>query len=125
MHVLIVDDSAEFRELLIAFLKVVSPAARPSVASSGYEAIGLLQPHADIDLVICDHGMAQGNGVEVFQHIQTIPRAIPFVLFTASSDVDESDFEGKNLLGIVPKHDLPALERLLLNFEPQPEASPH
>jgi len=86
MHVLLVDDIQDTRELFdIAF---VSAGHRTATASSGAQALELIAKHR-FDAVVLDIEMPHMNGWEVLEVIQQLPlgEQVPVILFSAYDDL--------------------------------------
>lgn len=85
-HVLVVDDSATMRRMVIACLQPLS-GLRISEASSGLEAIErlVLSP---VDLIILDLNMPDMHGLDVLRFLQQHPtyRNIPVLVLTTRGD---------------------------------------
>jgi two-component system chemotaxis response regulator CheY len=89
MHsILVVDDSATMRRMVIASLRALSD-VQYHEAGSGLEAIErlALQP---VDLMILDLNMPDMHGIEVLQFVRghTRYQAIPVIVLTTRGDTD-------------------------------------
>jgi two-component system chemotaxis response regulator CheY len=84
--ILVVDDSASMRKMVIASLRTI-PGTTFSEASNGLEAIEKLTLQ-HFDAIMLDMNMPDMNGMEVLQFIrnQQIYRHIPVVVLTTRSD---------------------------------------
>lgn len=114
MKVLLAEDDADTREL-IAFLLESRFSAYVLEASSGNEAIGLLEKEPGIDLVICDYRMPDGTGADVCRYLLSKKSKIPFILCSGTETADhdpvfaqypitgsvEKPFVMKPLIGLV------------------------
>ncbi|MCC6914045.1 MAG: response regulator [Rhodospirillaceae bacterium] len=91
LHVLLVDDDNDFLDLIQTLLNAVG-VGHVSRARSGREAFEVLQGRQRVvDVVLCDHNMAGGTGLELLWVVRTgqvksfRPDAC-FLLLTASGD---------------------------------------
>jgi DNA-binding NtrC family response regulator len=103
MSILIVDDDCQVTNSLKSYLE-----------HSGYQVKiahniehGLQEFHAadgEIDLVLCDFQMPQGNGTELFGAIEGDSPMTPFIFMTAEADLlrTNNDF-GAQCKGILNK----------------------
>jgi CheY-like chemotaxis protein len=86
-HVLVVDDSALDRALLK--LHLVGDGYRPQFASSGAEALQMLEMHPErFDVVLLDRRMPDVDGLTVLAKMKEHPRLrmIPVILQTAATE---------------------------------------
>src|SRR3982750_1661704 len=84
--VLVVDDDDQalraVRALLVAF------GFRPICASSGAEAMQLLQPHAnELECVLTDLYMPGVSGMDLLMHVRQALPTLPVVVMTGGADV--------------------------------------
>ena len=89
MHsILVVDDSATMRRMVIASLRAL-PGLQFGEASTGLEALERLAL-APVDLMILDLNMPDMHGLEVLQFVrsQAHYRAIPVIILTTRGDND-------------------------------------
>ena len=86
--ILVVDDSATMRRMVIASLRAVSD-IQCSEAGSGLEAIERLAL-APVDLIVLDLNMPDIHGIEVLQFVRSHERyrAIPVIVLTTRGDDD-------------------------------------
>ena len=86
--ILVVDDSATMRRMVIASLRTLSD-MQFNEASSGLEAIERLAL-APVDLIILDLNMPDMHGIEVLQFVRSHERyrAIPVIILTTRGDND-------------------------------------
>ena len=84
--ILVVDDSATMRRMLVATLRGLSD-VRFEEAASGLEAIERLAVGA-VDLVVLDLNMPDLHGLEVLRFVRTHPsfRELPVVILTTRDD---------------------------------------
>jgi response regulator RpfG family c-di-GMP phosphodiesterase len=81
IKVLVVDDEEMIREFIISVVGIGFP-AHFFEAASGKQAIEILKNN-DIDIVLCDYNMPNGNGRTVFQHVKTMSSQPKFLLITS------------------------------------------
>jgi len=86
MHILVVDDDTQSRNLYRALLEEVG--FRVSVARDGPEALELLHGDHSIDLVTLDYWMVKMNGLLVLQEVRAhhATAKIPIIVVTGASD---------------------------------------
>jgi CheY-like chemotaxis protein len=93
--ILMVDDNHEFRFCLHSLIKENSNVVVYEF-ESGYSAIEFLKVF-DVDLIICDFNMPQGNGFEVLNYLTQQKKNIPFFLCTSDyihqSSISYSPFQ--------------------------------
>jgi len=71
MHILIVDDHGLFRQGLVQLLKEELQVKTVSEASSVASASSVIeQHHQGINLVLLDHGLPDGDGVDLLEKVQ-------------------------------------------------------
>lgn len=90
ISILVVDDSASFRELISEFLKQQNEVVEIFSASSGKEAIELLDkftPH----VVLMDIVMPEMNGFEASQLIRKKFPSLPIILLSGNEVTDSRD----------------------------------
>lgn len=119
IHVLLVDDDPEIREVVGTMLKQLG-FEHTTVAESIAEAIGLLKnkrPEREIDLVIADWLMESGDGMELVRFIRTSAdsanRYLPIIMMSGYLEwggMEKPRDAGVN--EIVPK---PFMARILLD----------
>ncbi|WP_041833469.1 response regulator transcription factor [Actinoplanes sp. N902-109] len=84
--VLVVEDDRELRELVRRYLQRAGHPVRTT--GSGAEAIGLLAADA-VELMVLDLGLPDIDGREVLAAAHDDGRAVPVVVLTARSNVDD------------------------------------
>jgi two-component system, chemotaxis family, chemotaxis protein CheY len=86
--ILVVDDSATMRRMVIASLRSL-PGAQCDEASSGLEAIERLAL-APVDLIVLDLNMPDMHGIEVLQFLRSHERYrdVPVIILTTRGDND-------------------------------------
>jgi len=90
MHVLVVDDEKDARELLAALLE--SCKVRVTTASSGVEALATLARERP-DIIVSDIGMPDGDGCQLIRNIRALPPQeggrTPAIALTAYARAEE------------------------------------
>ncbi|MFK7894286.1 MAG: response regulator [Myxococcota bacterium] len=89
-RILIVEDSATMRSLIVASLEELETPVKIVEAENGFEALRYL-PREEFDLVVTDINMPDINGLELVSFIKTNEKyaAIPLVIVsTEGSDRD-------------------------------------
>ena len=100
LHVLLVDDDNAFLDLIQAMLSAIG-VGHVSRAASGRAAFDALQSSQRIvDVILCDHHMAEGTGLELLWVVRTgqVKSVRPdscFLLLTASGDHDTVALAGR------------------------------
>ena len=109
--VLIVDDDAMVRGMIVQILKPLYPYYE---ARDGYEAVKLARSHDDIGLVLLDIRMPGQDGVETYERLVELRPEIAVVIVSGYiEDVPDSMMADDSIKGIVEK---PVSEDLLLNL---------
>jgi CheY-like chemotaxis protein len=126
LHILIVDDDLDARDLVLLALERIGIASRAACVSSGNEAIAYVRGEgmfADRErfpypsLLITDLKMRDGDGFRLLEQLKSTPRRriVPTIVMSASSDAD--DIRTSYMLGASSYFVKPArfegLERLL------------
>jgi len=101
--VLIVDDEPEIHDIVaFAFESIVE--VDFLFATSGNEAFKVLTSNRDVDLVVSDFNMTDGNGGQLYQKMLESGSEVPFALCSSVLLADVEVFkEGKNILGQIVK----------------------
>lgn len=107
-HVLIVEDHPLYRDALTSVLSGMRLQAGShlhfSAAASQAEALALLQAHADIDLVVSDHSLQQGSGLDLLQVVgQRWPTVVRVLMSGTSDPAVCTSARRLGLMGYVPK----------------------
>jgi len=103
ISILIVDDSESFRDLITEFLNQQSEVGEVKTASSGKEAINLLETFTP-DVVLMDIVMPEMNGFEASEHIRKKMPAVPIIILSGNEVTDSRDVITKiGLNGFVQK----------------------
>jgi two-component system chemotaxis response regulator CheY len=95
--ILIVDDSATMRAMLVAVVETLGD-YRIIEASSGFEALRLL-PRDDVDLIMTDINMPDINGLELISYLRTNPNYKEIPVFIISTEGSVKDIEKGKQLG--------------------------
>jgi CheY-like chemotaxis protein len=84
VHVLLVEDDADSRDLFVSVLTKCG--ARVSSTDSGYEALSLFESDVP-DVLVSDVGMAKMDGYALIRHLRELPlsaaRSVPAIALTA------------------------------------------
>ena len=88
LNVLIVDDEARSREVLMAYLRTDNHSV--STASSGREALEKFRLR-HFDLVVMDRAMPEMNGEQTARFIKQVNQNIPVILLTGFSGQIDAD----------------------------------
>jgi two-component system chemotaxis sensor kinase CheA len=96
--VLLVDDSAFFREMLTPVLKAAG--YRVLAAASADEAVSLLSSGARVDVIVADLDMPRTNGFQMVEALRSQPRSAALPVIALSSAVTPEAVERARKLGI-------------------------
>ena len=100
-RLLIVDDEAGIRALLIHALK--RQGCIVSEASCGHEALEIVK-HSEFDGIISDIRMANGTGIDLLEKVRARYPHLPIVmLMTGYAEVTESETLKKGAVALVQK----------------------
>jgi len=104
LRILYVDDDPQYRSLVAMAIKQ-RLGIDIELASSGYEAIELLNQGERYSMIVSDYMMSNGNGADLFKHLTDNKIFSLFILFTRHDDDAElrSQFPGNTFLGTVSK----------------------
>lgn len=95
--ILIADDSATMRALLVAIVESLGD-YKVVEASSGFEALRLL-PRDHIDLILTDINMPDINGLELIRYLRANPNYKNIPVFIISTEGNAKDIEKGKQLG--------------------------
>lgn len=95
--ILIADDSATMRAMLVAVVEVLGD-YRIIEASSGFEALRLL-PRDHVDLILTDINMPDINGLELISYLRANPNYKNIPVFIISTEGSAKDIEKGKQLG--------------------------
>lgn len=85
--ILIIEDEAAIRRVLVKILGEENSAYQVSEAADGLAGMELIKKE-DFDLVLCDIKMPKMDGVEVLEAAQKIKPEVPFVMISGHGDLD-------------------------------------
>lgn len=114
--ILIADDSATMRAMLVAIIEALGD-YKIVEASSGFEALRLL-PRDHVDLILTDINMPDINGLELISYLRANPNYKNIPVFIISTEVSPRDIEKGKQLGAdeyLVKPFSPATLRQLIN----------
>lgn len=89
LSVLVVDDEEMLRDLIVSEFETKGFEAYR--ASSGQEALELLQAHPHISLILSDIRMPRMDGIELLNQIRAIHPDVPFVMLMTGYSDHEAD----------------------------------
>ncbi|MGH8102259.1 MAG: hybrid sensor histidine kinase/response regulator [Chthoniobacterales bacterium] len=98
LNVLVVDDEARSREVLMAYLRTDNHAV--ATASSGREALEKFRLRP-FDLVVMDRAMPEMNGVQTAQFMKQVNQDIPVILLTGFSGQIDTECSKPTAVDIV------------------------
>jgi response regulator RpfG family c-di-GMP phosphodiesterase len=118
MNVLIVDDEEEIREIL-TFTLETEISADFIYAESGQEAIKKISEIDNLDLIICDYNMPNGNGETVYKYLLDNNITLPYVLCSSSKkeEFDVFNDEGPFLFEITKPYVYEGVSEMLKKYE--------
>ncbi|TKD61365.1 sigma-54 dependent transcriptional regulator [Flavobacterium sp. ASW18X] len=85
--ILVIEDEAAIRRVLVKILSEESEAYQLSEAEDGAKGIEVLKKE-DFDLVLCDIKMPKMDGVEVLEAAKKLKPEIPFIMISGHGDLD-------------------------------------
>jgi two-component system chemotaxis response regulator CheY len=89
-RILIVEDSATMRSLLVSTLEDLDVPVKVDEAESGFEALRIL-PRTDYDLIVTDINMPDINGLELVSFAKQNPKYASIPLIIVSTEGSERD----------------------------------
>ncbi|HXE97980.1 MAG TPA: response regulator [Dongiaceae bacterium] len=95
--ILIADDSASMRAMLVAIVEAIGD-IRIVEAASGFEALRLL-PRDHVDLILTDINMPDINGLELISYLRSNQNYKDIPVFIISSEGSAKDIERGKQLG--------------------------
>jgi two-component system chemotaxis response regulator CheY len=116
--ILIADDSATMRAMLVAVVEELGD-FRIVEASSGFEALRLL-PRDQVDLILTDINMPDINGLELISYLRANPNYKNIPVFIISTEGSAKDVEKGKQLGadeyVVKPFSPVALQQLISKY---------
>jgi CheY-like chemotaxis protein len=119
MRILIVDDDIFVRRIITEKLSIAR-FTNITEASSGNEAIKILESNYQFDLVISDYCMADGDGADLLNHIYKTNLSVLFLFFTSALEI-EIPFSNSQFLGVIEKMNINKLVELMTSLPNEPE----
>lgn len=107
-HALIVEPQATSRDILERQLAALGLTV--ATCASGVEALTLAHP--DIDIVLCDHNMAQMDGLELAEALREAGHTMPIVLLSQNTGYADQDPARAHVQAVLQK---PAPRRALID----------
>ena len=89
-HILIIEDEAAIRRVLVKILSEESDTYNVDEAEDGLKALEILKQQ-DYDLVLCDIKMPKMDGIEVLEVLKKMKPDIPVVMISGHGDLDTAD----------------------------------
>jgi two-component system, chemotaxis family, chemotaxis protein CheY len=118
-RILIVEDSATMRSLIVASLEALEVAVKVVEAKTGFEALRLL-PRDNFDLIVTDINMPDINGLELASFIKGSEKYASIPLVIVSTEGAERDVEKGLGIGadayLVKPFDPDALRQIVLDL---------
>lgn len=103
-HILIVEDHPLYRDALARVLAGPRSGVRCSAAATEPDALERLQQHGDVDLVIADYALAQGNGLALLAAVGARWPTVARVLLSGLQDASlPARARSLGLMAFVPK----------------------
>ncbi|WP_418282079.1 response regulator [Halorubrum sp. DTA98] len=81
IRLLHVEDDAAFVDLTREYLSRLAPGIDHTSVPSVERARDLFEPEP-FDVVVCDHDLPDGTGIDVLEHVRDVDTEFPFILFT-------------------------------------------
>lgn len=104
MKILVVDDHALIREALHSVLKQLNREAVIFQASSGQQAMCIVEEHPDISFILLDINLPDRDGFSVLRELRERYATIAIVILSSSDDQDTVKRAFKlGALGFIPK----------------------
>jgi two-component system chemotaxis response regulator CheY len=117
--ILIADDSAAMRAMLVAVVESLGDDCQIVEASSGFEALRLL-PREHVDLIMTDVNMPDINGLELISYLRNNPNYKNIPVFIISTEGSAKDVEKGRQLGadeyVVKPFSPVALQQLISHY---------
>lgn len=104
LHVLVVDDSAVMRAMLVRTLRLSGlPLGTVHEAGNGVDALAILAAHP-VDLALVDINMPVMNGEQLINHVRANPRLAGLVIVVVSTEGSETRIEALKARGVAFVH---------------------
>jgi response regulator RpfG family c-di-GMP phosphodiesterase len=118
VKILLVDDEKDIAEIL-TFTFESEVEAEFLYAETGNQAIKVIGENSDIDLIVCDYNMPDGNGGDVYKHLLDNNIDIPYVMCSSDQPQDHNVFSNDKLLlsNIVKPDIFSGVEETLKKYE--------
>ncbi len=128
MRILYAEDNEEIREILTLRFKSLTK-GEVITCDNGQEAIGVLEGGVNVDLIVSDHFMDGGTGLDLYLFVKRMKLDIPFILMTGAEDIHELGFgdflEDNPLNKLIPKPPkMPLLKEAILSVMSSSEEEP-
>ncbi|KPM30751.1 Sigma-54 dependent two-component system-Response regulator [Croceitalea dokdonensis DOKDO 023] len=85
--ILVIEDEAAIRRVLVKILSEESDSYEVSEAEDGLKGMDIIKKE-DFDLVLCDIKMPKMDGVEVLETAKKVKPEIPFIMISGHGDLD-------------------------------------
>jgi len=120
--ILIADDSASMRAMLVAIVETIGD-FQIVEASSGFEALRLL-PRDRVDLILTDINMPDINGLELISYLRANPNYKSIPVFIISTEGSAKDIKKGRQLGadeyLVKPFSPETLQQLIIKYLTKP-----
>jgi response regulator RpfG family c-di-GMP phosphodiesterase len=132
MRLLYAEDNEEIREILTLRFKSLTK-GEVITCENGQEAIGVLEGGVSVDLIVSDHFMDGGTGLDLYLFTKRMKLNIPFILMTGANDIADLGFGNflednplNQLITKPPKMPLlkEAILKVMTSSEEQPDGLP-
>jgi CheY-like chemotaxis protein len=114
--ILLVDDDPGMIELVAEHIEKCFSGIELITATSGYNAIKILQNNRNFEIIISDYNMPDGTGADVLKYIAQTKHPIFIVLHTSDLNPILPEQLGDFFLGIVQKMNFDELNRILVKL---------
>jgi DNA-binding NtrC family response regulator len=99
--ILIVDDEEFLRDSLSEVLSLYD--YQVYSCESGQAAIQFMQSHTDIDVILSDMRMPNGDGIFLLTELRKLGSQVPLLIMSGFSEVTNDEVVKRGGLGIIPK----------------------
>jgi CheY-like chemotaxis protein len=86
-HIIIADDDAAIRSLIVRVVVHTYPRAMTSAVSDGLDALLIYQQHG-ADLVITNHEMPVLSGLSLIERLRVLSATLPIIMISAHPSVE-------------------------------------